>query len=172
MNAKNTLIVYFTKDGNTKILANLIKHHIGGTCFKIVTEEAHPKSYEKQLKLNLQAKHLGILPRIKHSILSFHKYEYIFIGTPTWNEELPEAVKHFLKQYDFSDKVLIPFNINDGCGAGKTFNQIKQISNAERFLPGFAIAGEPERDGYSFGIKGPKKEQVKIQVNNWLHSIS
>ena len=166
-----TLIVYYSRTGNTKVLAELIQAQVGGDLFQIETKDPRPQSYRKEVSQNALEQREQILPALKRSVPNFDSYQRIFIGTPTWNMALPQAVVSFLKSYHFDEKIVIPFNTNGGYGSGSTFRQIKQLAVGAKVLEGFSIKGGEEINGQLLVIKGQKKRETAQKVAEWLNKI-
>lgn len=77
------MIVYYSKTGNTKVVAELIQEKVGEDLIKIETEEKIPIDYRKEVEQNILEQKRDILPELTTTISDFDKYEQIFIGTPT-----------------------------------------------------------------------------------------
>lgn len=56
----------------------------------------------------------NIIPEIQKVDVNLSKYDKIIIGTPTWWYRPAPVVRAFLKNYDLSGKVIIPFSTNAG----------------------------------------------------------
>ena len=56
-----------------------------------------------------------------------HTYEYIFIGFPNWNADLPMPLYTFFEEYDFSGKTIIPFVTHGGSGFSSTIRTIQGL---------------------------------------------
>lgn len=166
-----TLITYFSRTGNTKVVAEMINERVGGDLIPIQTQDPEPTDYRKQVDTNMQEELNNVLPELKTVIPNFHEYDRIFIGTPTWNMSLPQAVVAFLNRYDFSGKTVIPFNTHGPYGAGSTFSQIKAASDGAEVLEGLDLRGGEENVGILLAIKGNNKVQASKQVDDWLRKI-
>lgn len=64
----------------------------------------------------------------------------------------------FLKQYDLSDKTVIPFCTHDGYGAGNSYNSIRVESTAKNMLEALEIEAKDIKDSSTV-------------IENWLNSI-
>ncbi|BDR55997.1 flavodoxin family protein [Xylocopilactobacillus apis] len=171
MNEPKTLIVYYSRSGNTKAVAKIIQSKVGGDLVQIETSDPRPTNYRKEVEQNVQEQNNNTLPKLKTSIKNFNSYKRIFIGTPTWNMALPQAVVTFLNSYDFSKKTVIPFNTNGGYGIGSTFDQIKKGAKGADVLHGYSVKGGEEIDGILLTIKDQKKVKVSKEVDSWLKRI-
>ncbi|MGL9796100.1 hypothetical protein IGJ53_002913 [Enterococcus sp. DIV1283b] len=169
MKNSKTLIVYYSRTGNTKAVAELIQEKVGGELVQIETVEKRPTDYQKEVEQNAQEQEREILPELTTTIPDFDKYERIFVGTPTWNMALPQAVVSFLNSYDFNGKTIIPFNTHGGYGVGSTFSQISAGANV---LEGYTVKGGEETNGLMLIIKNKNREKVSKEIDTWLETIN
>lgn len=172
MRNSKTLIIYYSRTGNTKVIAELIAEKVGGNLVQVETKEKRPVDYQKEVEQNAQEQEKESLPELKPTILNFDKYERIFIGTSTWNMALPQALVSFLVSHDFNRKKVIPFNTHGGYGSGSTFNQISTYTKGSNVLEGYTVKGGEEISGLMLAIEGKKKVQVSREIDTWLEKIN
>lgn len=166
-----TLIVYYSRTGNTKAVAELIQEKVGGDLVQIETKESRPTDYRMEVEQNAQEQESATLPELKTTITNFENYDRIFIGAPTWNMALPQAVVSFLDSYNFEGKTVIPFNTNGGYGSGSTFRQINAGAKGAKVLEGYTVKGGEETNGIMLAIKGKNKAEVSKEIDTWLERI-
>ena len=80
--AGHVLVVYFTRSGNTRKIANLIHQQVGGTLHEIQPEEPYPDSYNAtvdQAKREIQA---GYKPVLQSTLDDIESYDTVFVGSP------------------------------------------------------------------------------------------
>lgn len=58
---------------------------------------------------------------------SLEEYDYIFIGYPNWNSDLPMPLYSFFEEYDFSGKTIIPFVPYGGSSFSGTIRTIQSL---------------------------------------------
>jgi len=166
------LIVYLSRTNNTKAIAEIIQKNVGGRLVALVLETPYPENYKAIVDQVVQENESGFLPPLKTKIDSIEKYDYIFVGFPTWGMQLPPPMKSFLKQYDLRGKTIVPFNTNAGYGVGSSFETIKKLCPKSIILDGFSIKGGVERDGIYFVMEGEKEKQAQVEVKEWLRKLS
>jgi flavodoxin len=172
INSDKILIVYLSRTNNTKAIAEIIHKNVGGKLVAIELEKPYPENYEVTVQQVVKENETGYLPPLKTRIDSIQNYDVVFVGFPTWGMKLPPAMKSFLKQYDFKDKIIIPFNTNAGYGVGTGFETIKELCPDSKVLEGFEIKGGVERDGIKFAIKGDRAKEAETKVKKWLQEIN
>ena len=82
--AGRTLVVYYSRSGNTRKIADLINQAVGGTMHEIVPEAPYPRSYDAtvdQAKVEIQA---GYKPALRSELDSVEAYDTVFVGSPNW----------------------------------------------------------------------------------------
>mgnify|MGYP001058732820 CR=1 FL=1 len=162
--ANNTLIVYFSRWGNTEYpsdvdattsasivvdnglrygtteyVANMIAENVGGDLHRIETVTPYTADFDELRDVNHDEMSSNYLPELKESNLDISAYDTVFVGYPVWATDVPQAVLSFLKEYDLSGKTVIPFCTHDGYGAGNSYHTIAEASHAAVSLDGIAI---------------------------------
>lgn len=169
--AKKVLIVYLSRTNNTKAVAEMIQKNTAGTLVAIELEKPYPENYKETVEQVASENETGYLPPLKTKIQDIEKYDFVFVGFPTWGMKLPPPMKSFLKQYNLSGKTVIPFNTNGGYGVGSTFETVKELCPKSKVLEGFTTKGGSERDRKLLMIKADKAQQTEVEVENWLQQL-
>ena len=90
------------------------------------------------------------------------EYDTILLGFPIWWEDLPRAVCTFLKMYDFSGKVIVPFFTHLGSSfGGRSLQTIKDM------VPNGKVAEE-----YVFSVHDEDIDNADYKIGQWLKSVS
>ena len=171
INSDKILIVYLSRTNNTKAIAEIIQKNVGGTLVALELEKPYPENYQQTVQQVVKENETNYLPPLKTKIDSIEKYDFIFLGFPTWDMKMPPPMKSFLHQYNLSAKTVIPFNTNAGYGVGSGFQTVKELCPNSKILEGFEIKGGVERDGVYFVIKGEKAKEAETEVKKWLQKI-
>lgn len=108
-NGEKILIVYLSRTGNTKAIAEMIQSHVGGKLVALELVKPYPENYRATVRQVANENETGYLPPLKTKIDSIKKYDVVFIGFPAWGMQLPPPMKSFLSRYDLSGKTVIPF---------------------------------------------------------------
>lgn len=166
------LIVYLSRTGNTKAIAEIIQKNVGGTLIALELQKPYPENYKQTVQQVVDENASGYLPPLKMKIDSIGKYNVVFIGFPTWDMQMTPPMKSFLHEYDLSGKTIIPFNTNAGYGVGSGFQTVKELCKNSKVLEGFSITGGIERDGVLFVMKGDTAKKAETEVKEWLQKIN
>lgn len=165
------LIVYLSRTNNTRAIADIIHEEVGGTVIPLELETPYPADYRAIVQQVVRENEMGYLPPLKTKIDNIEQYGIVFLGFPTWGMRLPPPVKSFLRQYSLKGKTVIPFNTNAGYGEGSSFQTVKELCRQCTILEGFVTRGGVERDGQYLVIKGPRAQEARKEVKEWLTKI-
>ena len=113
--------------GNTQFIATEIQKNLGGELFAIETEQEYPGTHDMLLEFAYNEKSDNARPKLSTHIDNLDDYDYIIIGYPNWNADLPMPLYSFFEEYDFSGKTIIPFVTHGGSGFSGTINTIKKL---------------------------------------------
>lgn len=150
-----TLIIYFSKTGNTDFIANEIQRLVGGEKVRIETEIPYPDDYDETVAQAIQERDKKTTPVLKTRVPDFKRYDTLFIGFPVWKTEIPAPIRTLLTQYDFSGKTIIPFCTHKGFGPGDSFTTLQTLLPQSTILSGF-------------GIEGEKRTDIQTSIEKWL----
>ena len=164
-------IVYLSRTENTEAVAKLIHEKVGGNLIALEKQDPYPENYQKIVAQVDRENEEGYLPPLKTKIENLKDYDFLFVGFPTWDMQMPPPMKSFLTENDLSGKTVIPFNTNAGFGVGQGFDKLRELCPDSKILEGFSVEGGYEKKGVLLAIKGERKEKVEDQVITWLTSI-
>lgn len=120
---KENLIIYYSYSGNTRYVAEILQNTIGGTLASIRLEDKYPEDKEAMFIRTQKEINENCLPHLKTFPVKIYEYKKIFIGTPVWWYSASPPMKRFLKQFDFSNKLIFPFITNEK-STGHAMNDI------------------------------------------------
>lgn len=151
------LIAYFSWGGNTKGVAEEIKHQTGADLFEITLVNPYSSDYntvldEAQRDQNAQAR-----PELTSHIDNMDEYDTVMIGYPNWWASIPMPIASFLEEYDFSGKTILPFCSHGGGRFGQSLTAITKLAPD-------ATMGEALSIHYSGG------SELSGDVTEWLNS--
>lgn len=160
MEKGNFLIVYFSYTGNTKMISNMIKK-INCDMVELKPIKPYSTNYQEVVDDEQNSGANNIIPEMQKVDVNLSKYDKIIIGTPTWWYRPAPVVRAFLKNYDLSGKVIIPFSTNAGW-LGKTFKEI------EKLCPNSKVQNEMNVvfESYSDNLVTSKSE-----IDNWINNL-
>lgn len=153
-----TLVAYFSRSGNTRVIAGVIHRQLKTDVFEIVPAEHYPEDYFQTVELASKQRDQGIQPALKNSIPDIGGYETIYLGFPIWGTTVPPVVQTFLSSNNLSNKLIIPFITHGGYGIG----------NSEQILATLAPAAKREKP---LIMACDQERKTTETVTDWLTTI-
>ena len=127
----NTLVVYFSRTGNTEKIAEYLINITNADSY--VIEAAVPYTDEDieynnaSCRANQEQNDKSVRPEIVDPISSIDSYDTIFLGFPIWWGQEPRIIDTFLESYDFSEKTVIPFCTSGSSGISTSEKNISEL---------------------------------------------
>lgn len=140
-NAPKALIVYYSRSGNTRAVAQHIRDLIGADMLEIQTVTPYPTEHRPTGDLVKKQLAEGIRPPLSTKIPDLKAYDLIFIGSPNWYETITPPMMTFLAENNLAHKTIAPFMTHAGSGLGRGVEDIKKLCPAARVTQGLAIQG-------------------------------
>lgn len=146
----NTLVVYFSRTGNTEKIAEYLINITNADSY--VIEAAVPYTDEDieynnaSCRANQEQNDKTVRPEIANPIDSIDSYDTIFLGYPIWWGQEPRIIDTFLESYDFSEKTVIPFCTSGGSGIGTSEKNIGELVTIGTQLEGKRFAAGASKD--------------------------
>lgn len=153
--AAGTAIVCFSYDGHTWAMANRIAELAGVTPNRIEPDTPYPDSatgdeikgyhsagYDETVDIAKEEQSDNAMPAYTVDISGWDRCDVVFLGYPIWWGDVPQVVKNFARQQDWSGKTVVPFSSNEGSRWGSSLGTLKTLCSGATFLDGIAIRGE------------------------------
>lgn len=163
-NQNDTLVVYFSRTGNTEKIAEYLIDITHADSY--VIEAAIPYTDEdiaytnSSCRANKEQNDKTARPEIAEPIESIDSYDVIYLGYPIWWGEEPRIIDTFLESYDFSDKIVVPF-----CTSASSGN-----TTSEKNIANLVTIGN-QLEGKRFSASA-SKESVETWLNEKQAEIS
>ena len=140
-----TLVAYFSRSSNTRVVAGLIQRGRGADLFEIRPARSYPEDYLETVEQARQERDSGFEPALEGKVRAMTDYDIVFLGFPIWGETAPPVVRSFLTAHDLSGKTLIPFITHGGYGLGNSRSVLEKHAPRAKVMEGFVMEGEQER---------------------------
>jgi len=152
------LVAYFSRTGNTRVIAGQISRARNADIFEIVPAKAYPEDYEETVRQAEEERHSGFRPPLRNRVENMDDYEMVFLGFPIWGMTAPAVIRSFLSGHDLSGKTLVPFITHGGYGLGQSLSVVAGHAAGARLVDGFAMQADQEK-------------QTLSEVSGWLGSV-
>lgn len=153
-----TLVAYFSRSGNTRVVAGLIHRELGADLFEIRPASPYPEDYLATVEQARQERDRNFEPILEAKVSNMAAYDTVYLGFPVWGETTPPVIRSFLKVHDLSGKTLIPFVTHGGYGLG----------NSQSVLASHAPKAELRR---GFSLEADQERKTMNRVKSWLSEI-
>src|ERR1044072_2706298 len=139
------LVVYFTRTGNTREIAQLIRRTLRADIVEIAPAAPYPEDYEMTVSQAQRERDSSYQPPLATAVSDISSYEVVFLGFPIWGETIPPVIRSFLAQHDLTGKTIVPFITHGGYGPGQSLSTVKQLAPRARMLNPFVMEADQER---------------------------
>ncbi len=145
----DTIVVYFSRTGNTEKIAEYLIDITGADSY--VIEAAVPYTDEdiaynnSGCRANQEQNDKTVRPEIAEPIASLDSYDTVFLGYPIWWGQEPRIIDTFLESCDFSDKTVIPFCTSGSSGIGTSERNIGALVPIGKQLTGKRFAASASK---------------------------
>ena len=150
-----TLVAYFSRSGNTRVIAGQLHRDLGADLFEILPATAYPADYEQTVEQARRQRDAGARPPLKTVVANIDAYATVFLGFPIWGATAPPIIRSFLLAHDLSGKTVRPFITHGGYGLGDSLAVLKAHAPSATLLPAFVMEADQER-------------RTMTQVRSWL----
>ena len=158
MSMEKTLVVYYSRTGNTRFVAEKIAGKL-----KADIEEVIDRKNRRGIIGWWRA--AGDATRGKETEIERTKnspsdYDLIILGSPVWNKRIPPAMRTYLNKNDLSKKKIAFFNTNGSDEVQNTFSTRRELAKNQD--PGAELVVS----------KVQKNKEAEKKVENWCEQIT
>lgn len=153
------IVVYFSRTGHTKPLAEYIKEELDADIYEIEAKVPYTDDdikYYTDCRADREQNDPTARPEIAGELPDLSEYDTVFLGYPIWHGQAPKIIYTFLESVDVSGKTVIPFCTSASSPIG---------SSAENLHP--LAPNAVWKDGTRFAI-GTSREEIK----DWFSSMN
>ncbi|MBN1150368.1 flavodoxin family protein [candidate division WOR-3 bacterium] len=130
-----SIVVFYSLEGNTEFLAAEIAKKTGSDILRLIQKrDYNPRGAQKYIRGG-KAVMMKEKPELEPYSFRQEDYGLLFLGTPVWAGSFAPALRTFLKQNVFNDKMFALFCCH---GGGKR----KVFENLEKMLEGNKVIGK------------------------------
>ena len=156
------LIVYYSMDGNTKMIAKMIHEKTGADMVMLNTVIPYTGTDEEIVQQGREEVNRGHLPDLEPLPVHLAEYDTIILGTPTWWYTMAPAVHSFIRRNNLFGKTVIPFQTHAGW-PGHTLQDIEAAAKGAQVRNGKQIQFSAQEFGK---LVTPEKE-----VREWIETL-
>jgi flavodoxin len=149
-----SLVVYFShkgenwdadglvdlKVGNTEVAAKKLAASLGADLFEVVPEKEYPWGYKECCDVAKIEFTNRVYPAYQGDI-DVTPYGIVAFCFPMWWGSFPMVLGKFIKDHDFSGKIILPLITHEGSGLGNGVKDLKKALPNSDVRGGLAITG-------------------------------
>lgn len=140
-----TLVAYFSRSGNTRVIAGVIHRSMPSDLFEILPATDYPADYLETVAQARQQRDDGVEPALRSAIAEIARYDTVYLGFPIWGETAPPVIRSLLARQDMSGKTIVPFITHGGYGVGSSLRVLARHAPRARILDAFVMEADQER---------------------------
>ncbi|KHT28543.1 flavodoxin [Pectobacterium carotovorum] len=152
------LVAYFSRSGNTRVIAGVIHRSLKTDLFEIEPANPYPEDYFQTVAQAKDERDREIRPPLKNNVANIERYQAIYLGFPIWGTTVPPIVQTFLRSHNLTGKILIPFITHGGYGLGNSEDILATLTPENRWRKPLVIECDQER-------------KTTETVTHWLDTI-
>lgn len=152
------LVAYFSRSGNTRVVASVIHRSLNTDLFEIEPATPYPEDYFQTVDQAKNEHERGVKPALKNSVADISRYETVYLGFPIWGTSVPPVVQSFLSSHNLAGKLLIPFITHGGYGKGDSDDILARLAPTARREKPLVLECDQER-------------RTTETVTSWLETI-
>ena len=152
-----TLVIYYTRTGNTKFAAETIAAELGADIEEVIDLKKR-QGITGWLSAGKDATG-GKKTEIAETKRDPASYDLIVIGQPVWGGNPTPAIRTYLSKNDLSGKKVALFFSDVGIG--------KAVEKTKALMPNSIFVGGSELSAKSF----KKKEEIREKIVEWCKTL-
>lgn len=121
----NSLVVYYSLEGSTKLIAETISKELKCNILQLKTKNTIPKKGFLKFLWGGKQVVFNEKPELETFDEDFNKYDLIIIGSPVWAGSYVPAFNTFFSKVELSNRKIALFACYGG-SEGKIFNEFKK----------------------------------------------
>lgn len=140
-----TLVAYFTRSGNTRVIAELLQRDLGADLFQIEAATPYPADYEATVAQASREREAGFKPPLKATARAISAYDTLYLGFPVWGSAPPPVIRSFISAHDLKRMILRPFITHGGFGVGSSLSVLAADAPTAQIQKAFVMEADQER---------------------------
>ena len=141
----STLIVYYSLEGNTAHVADLLAGKLGADTLRLEAVKAYPSKGIKKFLWGGKSAAMAETPELTPYEFDGDKYDRVIIGFPVWASNVAPPIRTFVRDNDLKGKKVAAFACQAGSGAEKAFVKLAAAIGLEKIEPTLVLVDPKDR---------------------------
>lgn len=148
-NGSNILVVYYSAQGHTELVAEQIAKNLGADLFEIVPADPYSSDdldwtdSNSRVSLEYDDESLRDVELVSTTVENWDSYDTVIIGYPIWWGIAAWPVNTFVEANDFSGKSVIPFCTSSSSGLGQSGEILAELADTGDWQEGQRFRSNP-----------------------------
>ena len=121
----NTLIVYYSLEGNTAYAAGKIAEALGADTLRLVPVKAYPTGGFRKFFWGGKSAVMAETPALEPYRFDAAAYDRVVFGFPVWASNVAPPIRTFIKENSLKGRRIAAFACEGGSGAEKAFVKLR-----------------------------------------------
>ena len=157
-----SLVVYYSLDGHTRKIAEIIAWETGAAICALNPVKSTGRSGFAKFLIGGMRASFGMKAALTKALPDVSSYDRVFIGTPVWAGKTAPAVNTFLSGCDLTAKEVLFFACSGGGSDAKCFDSMKKR------LRGGSVLGQI---GFS-EASNEAPDEAEARIKTWLAGLA
>lgn len=127
-----TMIVYYTLEGNTEYTAKAIAGELGADLLRVEPVKAYPTGKVSKFVWGGKSVVFSEMPELKPYQFDPAQYDRIIFGFPVWASNIVPPLRTFIRDNDLKGKQIAAFACQTASGAEKAFEKLKEALGTDK----------------------------------------
>ena len=141
----STLIVYYSLEGNTASVADLLAERLGAETLRLAPVKAYPDKGFKKFLYGGKSAVMAETPELEPYEFDGDKYDRVIIGFPVWASNVAPPIRTFVRDNDLKGKHVAAFACQSGNGAEKAFTRLAAAIGIGEVAPTLILIDPKDR---------------------------
>jgi len=129
----NTLIVYYSLEGNTEYTAKKIAAELKADVLCLEPVKAYPTGKVSKFVWGGKSAMMSETPELQPYDFKSSAYDRIIFGFPVWASNIVPPLRTFIRDNDLNGKQIAVFACQTASGADKAFDKLKSALKIDKF---------------------------------------
>ena len=142
------IVVYFSRTGNTKPLADYIADELNADIYEIQAKVPYTDDdikYYTDCRADREQADPSARPEIAGELPDLVGYSTIFLGYPIWHGQAPKIIYTFLESVDVNGKLIVPFCTSGSSPIGSSATNLHALASGAEWNAGKRFAAGTSR---------------------------
>ena len=155
-----SLVVFFTRSDNTKVLAKMIADAAEGELEEVKETGISRRGLTGYLRAAKSSwkKESAEIAEVKQNPADF---DVIFVGTPVWAWKVSPAIRSYLSRFKLGGKPVAFFCTMAGGGDDRAFDLMKELTPDSKLMGTFSVRSQ------ELG----HREALRSRVEEWIEDV-